>query len=241
MSFYRPFLPQVLVLTLKRFSAHTHPSPSGPSGPHHPSNLLSLLAATTLGRDKIHTLVDFPLYGLDLSTFCHEYATAGGTAASSTSSQQPAQQHSDSTGKSSTNNGSHSNSPRYWDTSSTSTSSSSSSDVSVSAIPALYDLFGIINHYGRMGFGHYTSYVRNWDESRNELSADWFECDDETVRRVSRRVREKERERERERRGGEGEEERMHRERREREEEEEEEYGTMLKTSSAYILFYRRR
>ncbi|KAL3938461.1 MAG: hypothetical protein SGBAC_006639 [Bacillariaceae sp.] len=31
--------------------------------------------------------------------------------------------------------------------------------------PAEYDLFGVINHYGRLGFGHYTAFARHWDEN----------------------------------------------------------------------------
>jgi hypothetical protein len=26
----------------------------------------------------------------------------------------------------------------------------------------LYDLFAVCNHFGRMGFGHYTAYARDW-------------------------------------------------------------------------------
>jgi Ubiquitin carboxyl-terminal hydrolase len=28
----------------------------------------------------------------------------------------------------------------------------------------LYDLFAVTNHYGRLGFGHYTSFARDWAE-----------------------------------------------------------------------------
>jgi Ubiquitin carboxyl-terminal hydrolase len=28
----------------------------------------------------------------------------------------------------------------------------------------LYDLFAVTNHYGRLGFGHYTSFARDWTE-----------------------------------------------------------------------------
>jgi len=27
--------------------------------------------------------------------------------------------------------------------------------------PMIYDLYGVINHYGSMNFGHYTSFVKN--------------------------------------------------------------------------------
>lgn len=44
----------------------------------------------------------------------------------------------------------------------------------------VYDLFAVCNHYGRMGFGHYTSCVRNWNVD-GSLSDKWFRCDDESV------------------------------------------------------------
>jgi len=50
-------------------------------------------------------------------------------------------------------------------------------------IPAEYDLFGVVNHYGRMGFGHYTAYARKWDEA--ELSNEWELFDDSNVARVA--------------------------------------------------------
>ena len=44
---------------------------------------------------------------------------------------------------------------------------------------AIYDLFAICNHYGRIGFGHYTAFARDWVGS--DLSRDWFCYDDESV------------------------------------------------------------
>lgn len=44
----------------------------------------------------------------------------------------------------------------------------------------VYDLFAVCNHFGRMGFGHYTSCVRHWNLN-GTLSDKWFRCDDETV------------------------------------------------------------
>ncbi|CAB9499136.1 Putative ubiquitin carboxyl-terminal hydrolase 11 [Seminavis robusta] len=49
-------------------------------------------------------------------------------------------------------------------------------------IPAVYDLFAVVNHFGRMGFGHYTAYARKWDEE--ELSMDWALFDDSSVRPI---------------------------------------------------------
>ena len=46
-------------------------------------------------------------------------------------------------------------------------------------IPAVYDLFGVINHYGRMGFGHYTAYCREWNEC-GEMNS-WSLFDDSNV------------------------------------------------------------
>jgi len=49
-------------------------------------------------------------------------------------------------------------------------------------IPAIYDLFGVTNHYGRMGFGHYTAFARRWNE--NEIEREWALFDDSSVRTV---------------------------------------------------------
>ena len=35
-----------------------------------------------------------------------------------------------------------------------------------------YDLYGMINHYGSLSFGHYISLVKNLDENR------WYQYDD---------------------------------------------------------------
>ena len=50
-------------------------------------------------------------------------------------------------------------------------------------IPAKYDLFAVINHYGKMGFGHYTAYCRKWNELDNVFD-DWYLYDDSIVRRL---------------------------------------------------------
>ncbi|GFH52642.1 hypothetical protein CTEN210_09118 [Chaetoceros tenuissimus] len=47
-------------------------------------------------------------------------------------------------------------------------------------IPATYDLFGVVNHYGRMGFGHYNAYARRWNEK--VMEDDWMLFDDSSVR-----------------------------------------------------------
>lgn len=121
-SFWRPHLPTVLVLTLKRFEfRHV----SGLSGAAH--------------REKMDTDVDFPVDSLDLAQFCHVSSQLPGDC-------------------------------------------------------ALYDLFAVCNHYGRLGFGHYTAAARdlwglneettgahsdNNDETRQD--ARWFSFDDGVV------------------------------------------------------------
>ncbi|KAL3914257.1 MAG: hypothetical protein SGILL_006174 [Bacillariaceae sp.] len=51
-------------------------------------------------------------------------------------------------------------------------------------VPAEYDLFAVVNHYGRMGFGHYTAFATQWDETG--MSGEWDEFDDSRVERVDR-------------------------------------------------------
>ncbi|KAL3923587.1 MAG: hypothetical protein SGILL_001575 [Bacillariaceae sp.] len=51
-------------------------------------------------------------------------------------------------------------------------------------VPAEYDLFAVTNHYGRMGFGHYTAFAMPWDETG--LSNEWSLFDDSSVQRVHR-------------------------------------------------------
>lgn len=51
-----------------------------------------------------------------------------------------------------------------------------------SNVPADYDLFAVVNHYGRLGFGHYTAFAMQWDETG--ISNIWHAFDDSTVRPV---------------------------------------------------------
>ena len=69
-----------------------------------------------------------------------------------------------------------------------------------SSVPADYDLFSVVNHYGRLGFGHYTSFAMQWDETG--ISKIWNAFDDSSVHPIS---------------------------------------PSEIKSSAAYILFYRRR
>ncbi len=45
----------------------------------------------------------------------------------------------------------------------------------------LYDLFAVCNHYGRMGFGHYTAIARDWDYPTDSLGDQWYMFDDHAV------------------------------------------------------------
>lgn len=44
----------------------------------------------------------------------------------------------------------------------------------------MYDCFGVSNHFGSVGFGHYTAY------GKNPLSGEWYEFDDSSVTRVDK-------------------------------------------------------
>ena len=46
-----------------------------------------------------------------------------------------------------------------------------------SSKPMIYDLYGVVNHYGSMSFGHYTAYVKNQDQ--------WKTYDDSSVRNMT--------------------------------------------------------
>ena len=44
----------------------------------------------------------------------------------------------------------------------------------------IYDCYGVSNHFGNMGFGHYTAFCEN------PLDKNWYEFDDSSVRQVSK-------------------------------------------------------
>jgi len=52
-------------------------------------------------------------------------------------------------------------------------------DFANSYVPADYDLFAVVNHYGRLGFGHYTAFAMQWDETG--ISKEWNAFDDSSV------------------------------------------------------------
>lgn len=53
----------------------------------------------------------------------------------------------------------------------------------VNEVPAIYDLFAVTNHYGRLGSGHYTAYARSWNDTSG-LCSEWALFDDSIVRPV---------------------------------------------------------
>ena len=110
-------LPNVLIVHLKRFE-FKH----------------------SLRREKLETIVDFPIEGLDMSKYCAQSSNDGPYA--------------------------------------------KEKEFVINGTPAYYDLFGVVNHYGRMGFGHYTSFARRW--TTNSIDNDWVLFDDSAVRRISK-------------------------------------------------------
>jgi len=122
-QFWKPTLPKVLIVVLKRFEFR---------------NMRGLVGGLNQ-REKIETFVDFPIDGLDLSPFCHGNFDA-------------------------------------------STSTSADGNVAVDSSGCLYDLFAVCNHYGRMGYGHYTAYARDWNAET--LSDTWHSFDDDVVEEV---------------------------------------------------------
>ncbi|GMF27623.1 unnamed protein product [Phytophthora fragariaefolia] len=44
-----------------------------------------------------------------------------------------------------------------------------------------YDLFAVSNHYGSMGFGHYTAFAKSWNDGDGEMFPGWYSFDDSLV------------------------------------------------------------
>lgn len=186
-KFWRPRLPEVLILSLKRFEfrdvSELMPSYSyRPTGHTH--------------REKIDTFVDFPLDGLDLAPYCMDESFGQTSLARPRSRTLSMHQTEESD---------------YYD--SDFVSSDDEDDESVHSQAAkirvakdspnksngkseyLYDLFAVCNHYGRMGFGHYTASARDipgWGEEEKSMTSPedsrgmWFSFDDECVSRHSK-------------------------------------------------------
>lgn len=110
-------LPNVLIIHLKRFEFKN-----------------------SLRREKLESLVDFPIEGLDMTGYCAQ----------------------------SSNDGSIDMEKQFC----------------INGVPAWYDLFGVVNHYGRMGFGHYTSCARRW--TMDSIDNGWAVFDDSSVRGISK-------------------------------------------------------
>lgn len=47
--------------------------------------------------------------------------------------------------------------------------------------PIIYDLYGVVNHYGSLGGGHYTAYCQNF------LNKRWYEFNDSQVSEITRK------------------------------------------------------
>ena len=112
-------LPNVLVIHFKRFEFRN-----------------------AMRREKLDSLVEYPLEGLNMNKYCASSSFAGHAENGEVNANQET--------------------------------------FVVNDIPATYDLFGCVNHYGRMGFGHYNAYARRWNEYHME--DDWRLFDDSSVR-----------------------------------------------------------
>lgn len=155
-------LPEILVVHLKRFSY------------------------SRFSRDKLDTLVDFPLSGLDLRQYVP--VTEGGLVPVSN-------KDGINMANSETNDGKSKGDTKQMDIETSTNDMSAGSEGSSSKVP-IYDLYAVSNHYGSMGGGHYTAFVRMPDD---EL---WYTFDDSGVYPMSE---------------------------------------SQVKSSGAYVLFYRRR
>jgi ubiquitin C-terminal hydrolase len=229
MNFSYHYLPKILILTLKRFEYRDISNLLGSSGGGGGFG-------GNVHREKIDTFVDFPLVGLNLKQYCGLSTSAA-------------------TEEGNNNNNNNSGENKTKPSSSSPTKVPTAPAVSRSRLPsmeenaleeelsrqqkkkseeeqeeqrkqetavveeteeeeendAIYDLFAICNHYGRMGFGHYTATVKEWPLYEEQAgggqqgggsSGNWFLYDDNSVTKISERE---------------------------------------VKTSSAYILFYRKR
>jgi hypothetical protein len=112
--FSKQDLPEVLILSLKRFE-------------YNDLNSIHVGSRSAMHRQKIETLVDFPIEGLDLLPFCHQ----------------------------------------------------SKHDNSITNQSTIYDLFGVCNHFGLMGYGHYNAFCRDW--KGDGLDTEWKLFDDDKV------------------------------------------------------------
>jgi len=108
--------------------------------------------------DKLDTYVECPLEGLDMGRYC----------ASSSAYRRGENEDTGAGGDNGSGNGQ---------------KQQHGPDFDITDIPAVYDLFAVTNHYGRMGFGHYTAVARRWNE--HEMEEDWTQFDDTGVSRTT--------------------------------------------------------
>ena len=111
--------------------------------------------------------VKFPLDGLDLSSFCKDTAVVAAVR----------MPH-----KSGTDGGSDGDDDN---TKASAASAGSTSGATGAVEPVLYDLFAVCNHFGRLGYGHYTAVAREWSPETATLSDKWYEYDDDAVKELS--------------------------------------------------------
>ena len=195
-KFWSPSLPKVLIIVLKRFEFRDVSSIVGRKG-------MAL-------REKIDSMIDFPLEGLDIAPYCGDpdatykqcvpldgdckegrrEAEELLAAYCSPSSKKPLQKPDmDIVSPSSLENATSDINPATLAT-------PAKKALSAQLPSTKYDLFACCNHYGRLGFGHYTAHARDWtpDILQNptptvpvglgSLSDQWYEFDDEDVRAV---------------------------------------------------------
>jgi ubiquitin C-terminal hydrolase len=164
--FWAPLLPEVLIVVLKRFEFRDVSALVGRSGTSH--------------REKIDILIDFPMYGLDLTPYCCGITDneSEGHSMSNDVKKQKIDKNKNQLLDAELN-------PRMVssddDVESNYHTHQSYGYVYNQSKP-IYDLFAVCNHYGRLGFGHYTSYARDWNGDK--LSDDWYSFDDNDVTKV---------------------------------------------------------
>jgi ubiquitin C-terminal hydrolase len=125
-KFSLPYLPKVLILSLKRFEFRDLRNVTGGYD-------------VVTHREKIETFVDFPIDNFDLAPFCQQL-----------------------------NDGIDSSNP--------------SADDPQIKYSTMYDLFAVCNHYGRLGFGHYTASTRDVDGVDGKPISEWYSFDDNEVK-----------------------------------------------------------
>ena len=179
-QFWSP--PKILIIGLKRFETHTS---GGLSQMYASQYGMPQALSGGMHREKISTFVDFPIRGLDLSPFCKNKRQSVATSKKEESKR--------GRGKGARGCSGFVEEGNEFDPDD----------------PYIYDLYAVINHYGRMGFGHYTAMARDWEglppsdkDGTEESSNLWCSYDDDIIHVIDEKS---------------------------------------VKTSAAYILFYRQR